>query len=95
MTLYLNFVFIYFKSLFSKLLDQAFVIYLPEMLRIVSFVLLVALCASRPSDLEQEEQLGLFSAAESSPVQVRAVPDPTTPNQILDAIIEKALGYIQ
>jgi len=63
------------------------------MMRTVTFVLLVALCASRPSDVE--DQLGLFSAEESSAIEVRAVVNPTTPNQILDAIIEGALGYIK
>merc|ERR1711915_782835 len=52
----------------------------------------VAFCASRPNNWEEE--LGLFSVEESA-VEVRAVANPKTPNQILDAIVERALGYVK
>jgi len=62
------------------------------MLKIVTLVLLVAFCASRPNNWEEE--LGLFSVEESA-LEVRAVANPKTPNQILDAIVERALGYVK
>merc|ERR1712168_280767 len=50
------------------------------MLRIVSVVVLLAVCGARPR--QWENQLGLFS---------RAVANPTTANQVLDNILEGAV----
>jgi len=65
------------------------------MLRIVIVVVTVAVCAARPSHLE--DLLGLFPADEgdSQSILARAVDNPTTPNQILDAIIEGAVQYME
>merc|ERR1712212_951264 len=64
------------------------------MLRIVIAVVTVAVCAARPS--QWEDQLGLFPAhdGDSQSILPRAVANPTTPNQILDAIIEGAVQYM-
>merc|ERR1712168_350465 len=65
------------------------------MLRTVIVVVTVAVCAARPGQLE--DQLGLFPAddGDSQSILPRAVPNPKTPNQILDAIIEGAVEYME
>ncbi|XP_042877712.1 uncharacterized protein LOC122256827 [Penaeus japonicus] len=65
------------------------------MLRIVSLAVTLAVCAGRPS--QWDDQLGLFPAdgGASQPTSLRAVANPTTPNQILDAVVEGANEYMR
>ncbi|XP_063615730.1 uncharacterized protein LOC134788881 [Penaeus indicus] len=64
------------------------------MLRIVSLAVTLAVCVARPN--QWDEQLGLFPAdgGDSQPILPRAVANPTTPNQILDAVLEGAIAYM-
>jgi len=65
------------------------------MLRIVSLAVTLAVCVARPN--QWDDQLGLFPAegGDSQPILPRAVANPTTPNQILDAVLEGAITYME
>ncbi|XP_037800563.1 uncharacterized protein LOC119595511 [Penaeus monodon] len=65
------------------------------MLRIVSMAVALAMCVARPN--QWVDQLGLFPAegGDSQPILPRAVANPTTPNQILDAVLEGAIAYME
>ncbi|XP_063601644.1 uncharacterized protein LOC134777714 [Penaeus indicus] len=65
------------------------------MLRIVSLAVTLAVCVARPN--QWDDQLGLFPAdgGDSQPILPRAVANPTTPNQILDAVLEGAIAYME
>lgn len=65
------------------------------MLRTVSLLVVVAvvgLSQARPGSTD--DLLGLFSRDEVYP-QLRAVPNPKTPNQILGAVIEGAVDKMK
>ncbi|ROT70116.1 hypothetical protein C7M84_011616 [Penaeus vannamei] len=66
-----------------------------KMLRIVSLAVTLAVCVARPN--QWDDQLGLFPAdgGDSQPILPRAVANPTTPNQILDAVLEGAIAYME
>ncbi|XP_042867225.1 uncharacterized protein LOC122250034 [Penaeus japonicus] len=66
-----------------------------NMLRIVSLAVTLAVVVARPN--QWDDQLGLFPAdgTDSQPILPRAVANPTTPNQILDAVLEGAVGYME